>query len=133
MLESFQYRNWGERVTATLKLRGIEVDFTLQPKFEYHGMGCMVSVNQTSLYLEFLDYIDVYREHINEAGAMLNNEMSYLDLLKNVQEISDEDKKSIWALLDKGDSLEVLRRIQSITGLGLADCKKIADNPYMYL
>lgn len=132
-LESFQYRNWRDRVTATLKLRGIEIDFTLQPKFQYHGMGCVVLIDQTSCYQQFLEYIDVCREHINEAGAMRKKETGYLDILKNVQKLSEEDKKEIWNLLDKEDSLEAIRRIQTGTGLGLADCKKIADNPYMYL
>lgn len=27
---------------------------------------------------------------------------------------------------------EVLRRLQKLTRLGIADCKKIADNPDMY-
>lgn len=133
MLESFQYRNRGDCVNATLKLRGAEVKFTTCPKFSYQGMGCMVETDQTSIYQQFLQYIDVYREHINEAGEMLNHQNGYLELSRSVRKIKADDKREIWELLENGNSPEAIRRIQSATGLGIADCKKIADSPYMYL
>ncbi len=133
LLERFQYRKKGDGVSAALRLRGAEVKFTICPNFSYQGMGCTVEMDQTSIYQEFLQYIDVYREHINEAGEMLNHQNGYLELSKSVRKIKADDKREIWELLEDGNSPEAIRRIQSATGLGIADCKKIADSPYMYL
>lgn len=90
-------------------------------------------INQTQLNKQFASNFDTYRENINPSAASARNENGCTELLQCVRKIKDEDKKVIWKLLDNGRFVEAIRQIQIHTGLGLADCKKIADNPHMYL
>ena len=133
VFEGFQYRIDQDSATATLKLRNAQVEFIVRPETNYHGSGCSAVGDQTPLYNQFVSYLDTYRENINSTVAMMRKETSYLELLQAARQISDDDKQKIFALLDKGDDLEAIRQIRDQTGLGLADCKKIADSPYMYL
>ncbi len=68
-----------------------------------------------------------------ETTATRKNENHYEDILKHTQKISSEDKKEIFRLLKEGNKAEAMRRIQSGSGLGLADVVKVAENPNMYL
>lgn len=133
VFEGFQYQVNRDSAIATLKLRNAQVEFIVRPKTDYHGSGCSAVGDQTPLYNQFVSYLDTYRENINTTVAMRGKETSYLELLQAVRKISDDDKRNIFALLDKGDNMEAIKQIRERTGLGLADCKKIADSPYMYL
>lgn len=132
-LEGFQYRMTENGVTALLKLVNVQVEFMIQPKVDYQGCGCNVVADQTSLYKQFVSYLDTYRENINSFAASARKENGYMELLQCVRKIKDADKKDICKSLDDGNVVEAIRQIQTHTGLGLADCKKIAENPYMYL
>ncbi len=132
-LTGFEYTKEKERVVAILSMHGAKVEFTSQEYFNYHGMGCEVSVNQVSAYTDFMDHIEVYYKNINETVEMLNHRPDDQELLENTKKISREDNKVVWELLNKGDTLAAIKMIRETTGLGLAECKKIADNPYRYL
>ncbi len=132
-LTGFKYTKEKERVVAILSMHGAKVEFTSQANFKYHGMGCKVSVNQVSAYTDFMDHIEVYHKNINETVEILNHRPDDQELLEKTKKISREDNKAIWELLNKGDTLAAIKMIRETTGLGLAECKKIAENPYRYL
>lgn len=73
-----------------------------------------------------------FRELVENWTAEINAGMS-TDILKHTQKISSGDKKEIFRLLEEGNKAEAMRRIQSGSGLGLADVVKVAENPNMYL
>ena len=133
LLERFQYRIKRNNATAVLKLSNEDVEFIVQPKMDYQGSGYCVEVDQTDLYKEFVSYLDTYRDNINSSAAERKKETGYRELLQSAGEISDADKEEIWDLLDRDEKVMAIKLIQESTGLGLADCKKIADNPSMYL
>lgn len=133
ILEEFQYHIYDNSATAMLKLLNTQVDFTVTPQIEYHGDGCELIRNQSAIYDEFVSYLDRYRENINSSAMMRRNENDYSDLTQATRKISHEERKAIFTLLDEGNQIEAIKQIQKLTGLGLADCKKIADSPYMYL
>lgn len=133
LLEEFQYRITNHNVTATLKLMNEQVEFVVTPQIEYCGHGCKVYVNQEAFYGQFVACIDKYRENINVSAMMRKQESGYLELLEVVRCISDKDRIDIFCSLDEGQKVQAIQQIKECTGLKLGDCKKIADNPYMYL
>lgn len=133
IFEEFQFKKTDNCVTAMLRFMNTQVTFIVQPKIDCRSYGYNTVLNQTPLYNQFVSYLDTYRENINSDAMLRRKENSYLDLLQSVRRISDTDKKTIFRMLDEGNSMEAIKKIQACTGLGLADCKKIADSPYMYL
>ena len=133
VMDEFQYCINANSVTATLKFFNTQVEFVVTPTTNYHGSGCMAVFDQRGLYNQFVSYLSIYRENINTATAMRRKDNSYLELYHTVSKMSNDSKRYIFDLLDKGDSLEAIKQIQKYSGLGLADCKKIAESPYMYL
>lgn len=133
VLEEFQYHICANYATAMLRLLNSQVEFTVKPQLEYYGNGCELIRNQSDIYDEFVGYLDTYRENINSSAMMRQKENDYSDITQKTREISHEERKAIFALLDDGMQIEAIRKIQQLTGLGLADCKKIADSPHFYL
>lgn len=133
VLEGFQYRKTDMGVMAALQLMKEQVEFVVQPKMDFSCFGCNVIFEQIPLYNQFVSYLNTYRKNINESAMMRKNENGYMDLVHSVEKMSEEEKKSILTLLDEGNSIEAMRQLQASTGLGLADCKKVTDNPYLYL
>ena len=132
LLEEFEYRIKEGEVTSRLKLANSEVEFTVKPKITYQG-DCEIIRNQTSQYKEFVVYLDTYRENINSCAMERRNEKGYRELILGITKISIPDRKAILTLIEEGNKNEAIKKIQEKTGLGLADCAKIADKPYMYL
>lgn len=133
VMDEFWYRIDEKGVTATLKFLNDQVEFVVTPTTNYCGSGCRAMGDQTGLYNQFVSYLSTYRKNINSASAMRRNEKSYIELYQAAGKMSDENKRYVFDLLAKGNSTEAIKQIQKDTGLGLADCKKIADSPYMYL
>lgn len=131
--KGFEYQRTDKCVTAVLHLHGADVEFTLNPYLNYHGMGCRISANQSSPYTEYMDHIEVYYKNINETVEMLQQRPDDGELLEKTKQISRKEKREIWDLINKGDTLTAIKLIRETTGLGLAECKKIAENPYRYL
>lgn len=115
-----------------LHLHGADVEFTLKPYLNYHGMGCRISANQSGPYTEYMDYIDVYYKNINETVEMLRQRPDDEELMEKTKQISREAKREIWELINKGDTITAIKLIRETTGLGLAECKKIAENYNKY-
>lgn len=132
LLEEFEYRIKEDGITARLKLANSEVEFTVKPQITYQGK-CEIIRNQASQYREFSSYLDTYRNNINSCAMERRNEKGYLELISVITKVSMEDRKAILALLEEKNKNEAIRKIQEKTGLGLSDCAKIADKPYMYL
>lgn len=132
LLEEFQYRIMEDGVTAILKLTNSEVEFTVKAQVNYQG-ECEIVRNQVAMYEEFLANLDTYRKNINGAAMERRKEKGYLELISAVCKISIADRKVIFGLLDENRKNEAIKQIQQKTGLGLADCVKIAESPYMYL
>lgn len=132
LLEEFQYRIRKDGVTAMLKLMNSQVEFTVKPKVNYRG-ECEIIRNQSAMYDEFLGYLNTYRKNINVEAMNRRREKGYLELISAVCKISIPDRQVIFGLLDENKKNEAIKQIQEKTGLGLADCVKIAESPYMYL
>lgn len=133
LLQGFQYRMLEDGVTAMLDLSDVQVEFIVHPKVNYRGSGCNIVVDQTELFEQFISYIDTYRDNINSFAESAQKKNDYSELLESARKIPEDDKKAIWKLLNDGNVPEAIRQIQAKTGLGLADCRKMAENPYMYL
>lgn len=133
VLEEFQYRIRESSSTAMLKLMNSQVEFVVEPFVNYKDEKCTVVREQSGLYASFVSTLDTYRKNINESAMMRRNETGYAEVLQMIRSINADEKKKIWSMLDEGKKVEAIKVIQMNTGLGLADCKKIADNPYLYL
>ena len=132
LLEEFEYRIKEDGVTARLKLANSEVEFMIKPKITYQG-ECEIIRNQAPQYREFMAYLDTYRQNINSSAMERRNEKGYMELILAVSKVSRGDREVIFNLIEGNNKNEAIRKIQEKTGLGLADCAKIADSPYMYL
>lgn len=130
--KGFEYQRTDKCVTAVLHLHGADVEFTLNPYLNYHGMGCRISANQSGPYTEYMDHIEVYYKNINETVEMLQQRPDDEELMEKTKQISREEKREIWELINKGDTLTAIKLIRETTGLGLAECKKIAENYNKY-
>ncbi len=133
LLEEFQYCMLNPGVHARLRTMNAMVEFIVWPQMNYQGAGCTFSLDQSALYKRFVQYVDTYRMNINCSAAERKNDNGYLELFHAAREINAKDKERILDTVARGDINEAIRQIQASTGLGIADCKSIAETPYMFL
>lgn len=132
ILQELLYNFNEQGVNAKLTFRVESVEFFVQPKVNCQVAGCKIVRDQEILYKQFASRLEAYRQTIRITEEMRTKKNGYTELADATRKISDEDKNEIHNLL-KNDNLEAIKLIQRTTGLGLADCKKIADNPHLYL
>ncbi len=102
-----------------------------------HGNG-NINLYQKEEAKAFRKLVEDWTAEINsgisaETSTARKNENRYEYILKHTQKISGGDKKEIYRLLNEGNKADAMRRIQSCSGLGLADVVKVAEDPDMYL
>ena len=133
LYEELKYSIDNQCLLAELRLTKDKVSFMIFAKMDCRPWGLSAYLDQKPLYDRISGYFSTYQESIATMVALHYKKNDYSDLLQYTKKISDDDKKKIFELVNDGNNLEAIKLVRELTGLGLADAKKIGENPYMYL
>ena len=134
LMENFDYHKKKNQINATLEFSNASVDFSVDANVSYAGSGCRFTCDQSAELEKFASYLDTYKHNIREGAKITNRkDAGYFELKKVMKDVPENDKIRIKQLLEMGHEIDAIKMIQKCSGLGLSECKKIADNFEKYL